>query len=254
MLQQGKARIPTKANANEIKTRQSSNIINDSSSDTKTEYEVSCYQDDPSISSLLDVDCGGQSCSTESCEFECQNIYEDSQLTETAENDAKSNLIEDQKDAKDNQPTKTPEIDAKPHHIEDQKDWKDNQPTKTARIDAKPHLIEDQKDPKDNQLTKTVEIDAKPHLIEDQKDAKDNQLTKTAEIDTKPHLIEDQDHQEVPAPPQTPKPAKMFSRYFINIYEYKQRQHDKKKASHRKVSEYDHEIPQSHTADQPMAP
>ena len=181
LLQQGKARIPTKANANEIKTRQSSSIINDSSSDTKTEHEVSCYLDDPSISSLLDVDCGGQSCSSESCKIGCQKIHEDNQITETAEVDAKSNLIEDQKDAKD------------------------------------------------VQLTKTAEIDAKPHLIEDQKDAKDNQLTKTARIDAKSHLIEDQDHQEIPAPPQTPKPAKMFSRYFINIYDYKQRHMTKRR-------------------------
>ena len=144
LIQQGKAKIPTKGNANEIKRRQSGSIINDSSSDTKTEYEVSCYLDDPSISNLLDVDCGGQSCSTESCKFECQNIYEDSRLTETAEVDAKSNLIEDQKDVKDNQLTKTVEIDTKPHLIEDQNDGKDNQPTKTPEIDTKAHLIEDQ--------------------------------------------------------------------------------------------------------------
>ena len=219
LLQQGKARIPTKANANEIKTRQSSSIINDSSSDTKTEYEVSCYLDDPSISISLEVDCGGQSCSSESYKFECQKIHEDSQITETVEIDAKSNLIEDQEDPKDNRLTKTAEIDAKLHLIEDQKDAKDNQLIKTAEIDAKPHLIEDQKDAKDNQLTKTAEIDAKSNLIDGQKDAKDDQLTKTVEIDKKSHLIEDQDHQEVPAPPQTPKPAKMFSRYFININE-----------------------------------
>ena len=217
LLKQGKARIPTKTTANVIEGRQSVSIINDSSSDTKTEYEVSCYLDDPSISISLEVDCGSQSCSTESYKFECQKIHEDSQITETAEIDAKSYLIDGQKDAKDNQPTKTARIDAKPHLIEDQKDAKDNQPTKTAEMDTKSHLIEDQKDAKDNQLTKTPEMDAKPHLIEDQKDAKDNQPTKTAKIDTKPHLIEDQDHQEVPAPPQTPKPAKMFSRYFINI-------------------------------------
>ena len=120
LLQQGKARIPTKANANEIKTRQSGSIINDSSSDTKTEYEVSCYLDDPSISISMEVDCGGQSCSSESCKFECQKIHEDSQISETAEIDTKSNLIEGQKDPKDNQPTKTPEMDAKSHLIEDQ--------------------------------------------------------------------------------------------------------------------------------------